>query len=65
VKRGGLYNWKNQSERLMYLGIRRFSGDPRTWHQFVKIDDPGKVWSEVLDSELHMLEETPDNEHIL
>lgn len=54
MKRGGRYNWKNQPERLIYL--RRFNG----WHQFKKIDDPREVWCEVLDSDLHMLEETID-----
>jgi hypothetical protein len=52
MKRGGRYNWKGQPERLIYL--RRFDG----WHQFKKIDDPREVWCEVLDADLHMLEET-------
>ncbi len=53
MKRGGAYNWKNQTDRLIYL--RKFDG----WHQFKKIGDPRDVWCEVLDSELHMLEATP------
>lgn len=54
MKRGGRYNWKGQPERLIYL--RRFNG----WHQFKKIGDPRDVWCEVLDADLHMLEETSE-----
>jgi len=55
MKRGGRYNWKGQPERLIYLG--RELG----WHQFHWSDDPKRrrVWCEVLDADLHMLEETP------
>lgn len=53
MRRGGRYNWKGQPDRLIYL--RRFNG----WHQFKKIGDPRDVWCEVLDADLHMLEETP------
>ena len=56
MKRGGRYNWKNQPERLIYLG-RNWSGNGY-WHQFKKIGDPREVWCEVLDEDLHMLEET-------
>ena len=53
LKRGGLYNWIGQPERLVY--IRRFNG----WHQFCKIGDATRaIWCEVLDEDLHMLEET-------
>jgi hypothetical protein len=54
---GGRYNWKNQPERLIYTGMC----EPRNgrWHQFEKVDEPGRVWCEVLGSDLHMLEETP------
>ena len=55
---GGRYNWKYQLERLVYLG-RNWSGN-NYWHQFEKIDAPGKVWCEVLDADLKMLEETID-----
>lgn len=53
---GGKYNWKNQPDRLVYVGLC----EPRNgrWHQFAKVDEPSVVWCEVLDSELHMLEET-------
>jgi hypothetical protein len=55
LKRGGRYNWKNQPDRRVYL--RKFNG----WHQFKKIGDTREVWCEVLDADLHMLEETkPD-----
>lgn len=54
MKIGGKYNWKGQPERLAYLGK---SG---CWHQFEKVDEPGIVWCEVLDSDLHMIEETKE-----
>lgn len=53
---GGRYNWKNQSDRLIYLG-HNWSGNG-SWHQFAKVGAPDVVWCEVLTSELHMLEET-------
>lgn len=57
IKRHGHYNWKDQPDRLIYLGKHR------GWHQFKKIDDPRPVWCEVLDSDLHRLEETlPDDQ---
>jgi hypothetical protein len=59
-KRGGRYNWKGQPERLIYLG-RNWSGNG-FWHQFKKIGDPREVWCEVLDADLHMLEETIEPE---
>ena len=55
---GGLYNWKGQPERLVYMGARRYPGDPRPWHQFAKVEAPHMCWSEVLTSELAMFEET-------
>lgn len=56
MKRGGRYNWKGQPDRLIYLG-RNWSGNGY-WHQFQKIGDPRPVWCEVVDADLHMLEET-------
>ena len=53
---GGRYNWRSQPERLVYLG-HNWSGNGY-WHQFAKIETPGTVWCEVLDSDLHMIEET-------
>ncbi|WP_292802739.1 hypothetical protein [Methylotenera sp.] len=49
---GGKYNWKNQPERLVYIGKKG------SWHQFVKTDNPSVVWCEVLDADLRMIEET-------
>ncbi len=56
MKIGGRYNWKSQPERLVYLG-RNWSING-WWHQFRKIGDSRDVWCEVVDSDLHMLEET-------
>jgi hypothetical protein len=53
---GGRYNWKGQPERLVYLG-RNWSGNG-FWHQFEKVDAPGTVWCEVLDTDLSHFEET-------
>ena len=52
IQVGGFYNWRNQPERLVYVGR---TGN---WHQFEKIDSPGSIWCEVLSNDLHMLEET-------
>lgn len=49
---GGKYNWYGQKERLVYLG------KGGSWNQFAKIESPDVVWCEVLDRDLHMLEET-------
>jgi len=59
MKIGGFYNWKNQQERLIYLGVNG------CWHQFCKIDDPRQVWCEVLDRDLSMFEETAAVDPIL
>ena len=56
MKLGGRYNFKGQPERLVYIG-NNFSGNGY-WHQFAKVESPGKVWCEVKDSELHLIEET-------
>ena len=56
LKIGGFYNWKYQRERLIYVG-KDFC-----WHQFKKIGDPRDVWCEVLDEDLHMIEETIQGE---
>lgn len=53
---GKRYNWKNQKERLIYLG-HNFSGNGY-WHQFAKAEAPDVVWCEVLTGDLHMIEET-------
>lgn len=54
----GKYNWKNQSERLVFLGTQRHTGDPRTWFQFALVEEPNTVWCEVLESDLEYFEET-------
>ena len=54
----GKYNWRNQPERLTYIGPAWYAGDLRRWHQFSKVDEPGKVWCEVLDADLASFEET-------
>jgi hypothetical protein len=51
----GKYNFKNQHERLIYIG-HNWSGNGY-WHQFKKVGE-NKVWSEVLSSDLWMIEET-------
>lgn len=53
---GNRYNWRGQPERLVYLG-RNWSGNGY-WHQFAKTDKPKVVWCEVLDVDLHHIEET-------
>ena len=59
MKLNGRYNWKNQAERLIYIGRKGL------WHQFEKVDAPGMVWCEVLERDLHMIEETVDGENRL
>lgn len=53
---GGRYNWKNQPERLIYLGLN-WSGNGY-WHQFALVESPEVIWCEVKGSELKMIEET-------
>jgi hypothetical protein len=58
IKEGKFYNWKHQSERLVYLG-HNFSGNGY-WHQFAKVELPEVVWSECTSRDLLMIEETND-----
>lgn len=51
---GNGYNWKNQPERLIYRGKKG------SWHQF-SLTGSLDIWCEVLESDLHMLEETPND----
>jgi len=51
---GDPYNWKNQRERLYYMGKKG------SWHQFCLTQRPMEVWCEVLTEDLHMLEETKE-----
>jgi len=55
MKIGGKYNFKNQPERLVYIG-ENFSGNG-FWHQFKMVGE-NNVWSEMLSSDLRMIEET-------
>lgn len=55
---GGRYNWRNQPERLVYMGRRVYPGDRRFWFQFAKVGRPDKVWCEVLAEDLPSFEET-------
>jgi len=54
---GGRYNWRNQPERLVYLGLC----EPHNgrWHQFALVGKPTEVWCEVHPSDLPHIEETP------
>lgn len=55
---GGKYNWKHTPvDKLVYLGKKG------VWNQFKKIGDPvyNQVWCEVLEEDLHMIEETAPN----
>jgi len=47
---GNHYNWKYQTDRLVYLGKEG------SWSQFALVGKT-EIWCEVLDSDLHMLEE--------
>ncbi len=58
-KIGEKWNWKNQSERLVYLGLG--SGGSAGWHQFALVNNPDVVWCEVLERDMHMLERTIDD----
>ena len=49
---GDKCNFVNQPEKLVYIGKEG------CWNQFELISRPGKVWSEVLDSDLSMIELT-------
>ncbi len=48
---GNRYNFKDQAERLEYIG------ESGVWHQFREIGSSG-VWAEVSDADLYMLEES-------
>lgn len=54
---GGRYNWRNQPERLIYLG-KNWSGNGY-WHQFALTSKPDEAWCEVPDEDLECFEETP------
>ena len=50
--RGATYNWRFQEDKLIYLG----KNGP--WHRFSKVEDPRRVWCEVMDEGICLLEET-------
>jgi len=55
---GDKYHWTCDPEtKLVYLGKKG------VWHQFAKTNAPDAVWCEVLDDDLHMLEETKESGH--
>lgn len=47
---GNKYKWKYENDILIYVGQ---SG---RWSQF-SLESTGKLWCEVLDSDLHLMEE--------
>lgn len=53
---GDLWNWKGQSERLVYIGMcEPING---LWFQFALVDGPSDVWCEVQPHDMHHLEQT-------
>ena len=48
------YKFKHTPTLLRYTGM--FQG----WHSFTRIEAPNKVWAEVLEHELNLLEEVED-----
>ena len=58
---GGEYNFKNQKERLVYLG-KNLSGNGYQ-HQFAKVGSDG-VWCELLDGDIDMIESTNEQEYL-
>ena len=60
----GKYNWKNQSERLVFLGTKRHTGDIRVWFQFALVEKPNSVWCEVLESDLEHFESSTDEKEL-
>jgi hypothetical protein len=55
--KGGKYNWKNQPERLVYLGEKWYANYDM-WHQFALVETPDKVWCEVKDYQLERFEKS-------
>ena len=58
LHKGNLYNYKNQPERLVFMGRKLYPGDSRMWFQFAKVKSPDEVWVEIFQSDLHLIEET-------
>ena len=63
LTKDAFYNWKHDPEtRLAYLG-HNWSGNGY-WHQFALADDPTrKVWCEVTEVELPMIEQHTGSEN--
>jgi hypothetical protein len=53
---GGRYNWRNQPERLIYMGSRLYPDG--LWYQFAKVEAPNVCWSEVRSEDLNSFEAT-------
>ena len=58
LHKGKLYNFKNQPERLVFMGRKFYPGDQRMWFQFAKVESPYEVWVEIFQADLHLIEET-------
>ena len=58
MKIGGRYNLRNQNDKLVYMGTKRYPDG--LWCQFAKVDDPEVVWCEVRPNELSSFEETKE-----
>lgn len=56
---GGRYNWKGQTERLIFMGRKRYGYV--LWNQFARIEYPDMVWCEVPDDDLECFEETKED----
>lgn len=48
---GNKYAWNCANEKLIYIGKKG------GWNQFALIEEPDRVWCEVLDSDLHLMGE--------
>lgn len=59
-KRGLVYRWKHQDDKLTYVGIHHDHAHCRGWYQFEKVSEPGKVWCEVREEDLERMEEVVD-----
>lgn len=51
LKVGGTYQFIGQGEKIVYIGKEG------NWNQFEKLNGNYEVWCELLDSDLHLIEE--------
>ena len=58
LKINGRYNWKNQPERLVYLGKVQNHSQCPGWFQFARVNAPNHRWCEVREYDLASFEET-------